>query len=114
MSNCTERTYHTGRDVMGHECGRPVKPSLPGEPGDLCGQHLAGWRRRQATKAADARYSAGQRAKHASAEAACARLQELGIAATPEYAIGFQVRSGGYTGRVVLDPAELLNKLGER
>jgi len=98
---CQEHVYMGSRDVSGHRCGRPFKTDEQREA-QLCGIHLAGLKRRRANDDVHDEWKAAQDAAHDRANVLCAQLSDLGVKASPEYLVGLRVRSGGYTGGVVI------------
>jgi hypothetical protein len=91
---------YVGSGFLGHVCGRLVK-------GDgLCGIHLAAKKRRQRNAAEFERARLEERQRRETATAQIDRLAELGVQAELHY----EYRAG-YDGRVVVDPAALLQVL---
>lgn len=83
-------------------CNRTPRTPEQIEAG-LCGLHLAGRRRTEKARAETIRrLDEGENRKKA-AEAACSRLESLGIHAFPDYDALWPWVGSGWTGKVVVD-----------
>lgn len=108
---CQEWTLpHQAHSTHSTRCNKKVVEVVDGKP--LCRRHLSGLRTKQATDAAYKLAKDGSDANLERATQACEILKELGIEAGPYYFGLGAYGDFGYTGRIIVDPADLFRALG--
>ena len=92
-------------------CGKAVKGQTA-EGQRLCGGHLAAYRRQVANDNARRQAEAGSSANGKWAEQALVKLAELNIRGQVHYHSALYSNDSGYTGKVLVDPADLFRAMG--
>ena len=100
---------HAGTRWGGTRCGRPLRSPEQLEA-KLCGNHLAGKKRKAANDEQRCEVKTADNARHDTAAAICLRLEACGVEGVPHYE-GYG--RGGYSGSIVIDDGPALAELLE-
>ena len=108
---CKKTIHVAGSFHESNPCSKDSKGQTDGGEW-FCGVHLAAYRKVQAGDLARKQRHGASDANQARAKLACDILTELGLDASVHYHSAARLNGSGFTGKVVLDPAELFKVLG--